>query len=96
MVRDAVERAQNDLGPADVLANSAGILHMGTVADMSLEHWSATFRVNVDGVFHACRSVLPTMIARKRGRIVNVASWFGKVGKAHSAPTARRSSPSSD
>lgn len=82
-VRDAIDRAQEELGPADVLANSAGILHMGTISDMNPEHWSATFRVNVDGVFHTCRSVLPTMLARKRGRIVNVASWFGKVGKAH-------------
>jgi NAD(P)-dependent dehydrogenase (short-subunit alcohol dehydrogenase family) len=78
----AVER---DCGPIDVVVNSAGILRMGLVTDITPEDWAQTFRVNVDGVFHVCRAVLPGMQVRKAGAIVNIASWFGKVGKPHFA-----------
>lgn len=82
-VQATIRMIEAELGPIGVLVNSAGILRMGTVADMALEDWSATFRVNVDGVFHACRAVLPGMLTREAGCIVNVASWFGKIGKPH-------------
>lgn len=82
-IQAAIGAASKELGQADVLVNSAGILRMGTVADLSLDDWSSTFRVNVDGVFHTCRAVVPGMVARRSGRIINVASWFGKVGRAH-------------
>jgi NAD(P)-dependent dehydrogenase (short-subunit alcohol dehydrogenase family) len=82
-VHSAIAVAAKEVGKPDVLVNSAGILRMGTVAGMSLEDWSITFRVNVDGVFHTCRAVVPDMVARRAGRIINVASWFGKVGKPH-------------
>lgn len=82
-VKAAVAAAEGEVGLADVLVNCAGILRMGTVSAMSLEDWSATFRVNVDGVFHTCRAVVAGMVERRRGRVVNIASWFGKIGKPH-------------
>jgi NAD(P)-dependent dehydrogenase (short-subunit alcohol dehydrogenase family) len=82
-VRFMVEAACRELGPPDALVNSAGILRMGRIAEMPLDDWSATMRVNVDGVFHMCRAVVPLMVSRSRGRIVNISSWFGKTGKPH-------------
>ena len=42
--------------------------------------WRDIFRVNVDGVFFCCQAVLPRMMARRQGNIINIASWNGKLG----------------
>lgn len=68
------------LGPADVLVNCAGILRVGAVVEMPFEEWQEMFRINVDGTFNACQAVLPGMIERRRGKVVNMASWLGKTG----------------
>jgi NAD(P)-dependent dehydrogenase (short-subunit alcohol dehydrogenase family) len=76
MVRDAVDA----LGAVDLLVNNAGLCRLGAIADYAEADWRATFRVNVDGVFFCCQAVLPHMLARGRGSIVNLASWSGKAG----------------
>ena len=68
------------LGPADILVNSAGILRIGALLEQSYEDFGAQFRVNVDGVFHACQAVVPSMVERRRGSVLNIASWLGKRG----------------
>jgi acetoin reductase-like protein len=68
------------LGSIDVLVNNAGIVRLARLAEMTEADWRALFRVNVDGVFFCCQAVVPQMIARHRGSIVNIASWNGKVG----------------
>lgn len=70
-------------GKIDVLANNAGIIAVGRVEETPVEEWRRVFRINVDGVFNFCKAVVPHMRERKAGRIVNTASWFGKVGKPH-------------
>lgn len=68
-------------GQIDVLVCSAGISGPNaTTWEYPLEAWSQVMRVNVDGVFHCCRAVLPHMIAKNYGRIVNIASVAGKEG----------------
>jgi len=74
------EEATRALGDVDLLVNNAGILRLGPLASFSDKDWRDIFRVNVDGVFFCCQAVLPRMIARRRGNLVNIASWNGKLG----------------
>jgi NAD(P)-dependent dehydrogenase (short-subunit alcohol dehydrogenase family) len=66
----------------DVLVNNAGIAWMGPALEMPLEALQAMLRINVQGVFIVSRAVLPHMIARRSGSVVNLASWAGKTGPA--------------
>jgi NAD(P)-dependent dehydrogenase (short-subunit alcohol dehydrogenase family) len=79
MVADAIAA----LGAVDLLVNNAGLCRLGAVADFSEADWRATFRVNVDGVFFCCQAVLPHMLSRRQGNIINLASWSGKAGAAY-------------
>lgn len=79
-VAEMVEHVLQHFGKIDAWINNAGIVRLGLIADLSEEDWRALFRVNVDGVFFCCQKVVPHMVSRKKGAIVNVASWNGKVG----------------
>ena len=69
----------------DVLVNNAGVAWMGPALDTPIEALRAMLRVNVEGVFIVSRAVLPHMIPRRSGSIVNLASWAGKTGNAYFA-----------
>ncbi|HEX7076742.1 MAG TPA: SDR family NAD(P)-dependent oxidoreductase [Hyphomicrobiaceae bacterium] len=71
-----------ELGPIDILVNNAGICPIGKLLEMPEEQWHATFGVNVNGLFYISRAVVPDMIARRRGAVINLASWMGKSGVA--------------
>jgi len=58
----------------DVLFNCAGYVHAGTILDTDEDSWQRSFRINVDSMFHLCRSVLPAMLERGHGSIINMAS----------------------
>ncbi|HEV2160519.1 SDR family NAD(P)-dependent oxidoreductase [Bradyrhizobium sp.] len=81
-LRDAYDRFRADLGDVDILINNAAINAIGRIGELTLDEWRAVFRVNVEGVFSLCSIVAPIMTARGSGRIINMASWFGKIGKA--------------
>jgi NAD(P)-dependent dehydrogenase (short-subunit alcohol dehydrogenase family) len=81
-VARAVEAILARFGKIDVLVNNAGIAWTGPALEMPLDVLQAMLRVNVEGVFIASRAVLPHMIARRSGSIVNLASWAGKTGAA--------------
>ena len=85
-VEAAVARAEAELGPLDVLVCSAGVPgdSLATV-DVSDEEWKRVMAINLDGVFFCNRAVLPGMISRGYGRIVNVASIAGKEGNPMAA-----------
>lgn len=78
----AVEAVLGRFRKIDVLVNNAGIAWMGPAREMPLEALQAMLRVNVEGVFIVSRAVLPHMIQRRSGSIVNLASWAGKTGNA--------------
>jgi NAD(P)-dependent dehydrogenase (short-subunit alcohol dehydrogenase family) len=69
----------------DILVNNAGVAWTGPALEMPLEALQQMLRVNVEGVFIASRAVLPHMIERRSGSIVNLASWAGKTGNAYFA-----------
>lgn len=73
---------QAALGPCDLLVNDAGILVRGLVEELTLERWRASLDVNLTGAFLCARAVIPGMKARRRGRIVNVASISATLGTA--------------
>lgn len=79
-IAEAVEVLTRSAGAIDVLVNNAGVARVGALSDMSFEDWSIQFRVNVDGPFHCCQAVVPGMVERKFGRIINISSWFAKSG----------------
>jgi NAD(P)-dependent dehydrogenase (short-subunit alcohol dehydrogenase family) len=79
-LRAAVARLAGADGAIDILINNAGIARLGSLLTISDKDWRDTFAVNVDGVFNATRAVVPGMIERRRGAVVNIASWLGRRG----------------
>jgi 2-keto-3-deoxy-L-fuconate dehydrogenase len=63
----------------DVLFNCAGYVHAGTILDTEIADWRRSFAINVDAMFHLCKGVLPGMIARRAGSIINMASVASSV-----------------
>jgi 3-oxoacyl-[acyl-carrier protein] reductase len=81
-VEALVERAARWGGGVDILINNAGVGEPANpVWEMPLADWQRTIAIDLTGVFHCCRAVLPGMIARGWGRIVNISSIAGKEGK---------------
>ncbi|MFP6870159.1 MAG: SDR family NAD(P)-dependent oxidoreductase [Nitrospinota bacterium] len=72
-----------ELGPVDILVNNAGIVSFEAVHELPDEVWDRTMQINAKAPFVAIREVLPSMIERKRGKIINVASVSGKIGLAY-------------
>jgi len=80
-VEGAREATQKAFGRVDILINNAGLGGATfKVQDYPLDNWHDVMRVNVDGVFHCCRALVPGMVERNYGRIVNIASIAGKEG----------------
>lgn len=79
-VSAAVEAVESALGPIDVLVNNAGYLRAATAVDVAWEEWRQTFAVNVDGLLATVKAVIPGMVERGGGAIVNVASVGGLFG----------------
>jgi hypothetical protein len=74
-----VDRVLADFGRIDVLINNAGVVHPGTIETLPYEKLHQQVSVNFIGMMNGCRAVLPSMKAKKAGKIVNVASLGGIV-----------------
>jgi 3-oxoacyl-[acyl-carrier protein] reductase len=79
-VETAVASLQRELGPVDILINNAGTATFGKFLELEPEVWENQVRINLFGVYYATRAVLPQMIERKTGDIVNISSTAGKSG----------------
>ncbi|HEX7114889.1 MAG TPA: SDR family NAD(P)-dependent oxidoreductase [Steroidobacter sp.] len=79
-MRAAVDAAVQRFGPVDILVNNAGQAASAPMHKMEDELWHTMLAVNLTGVYNGIRAVLPSMVERNFGRIVNVASTAGLVG----------------
>jgi len=79
-VRAAVSALEAGGGPFDILINNAGVARLGSLLSISEGDWRDTLAVNVDGIFNVSRTVVPGMVERRRGAVVNLASWLGRRG----------------
>ncbi len=88
-VESMVDGALAWAGRIDILVNNAGISEGHVPSwEMPLDAWRRTIDVDLTGVFHGCRAVLPSMLERGWGRIVNISSIAGKEGKNNPAAYA--------
>ncbi|QQD84245.1 3-ketoacyl-ACP reductase [Jeotgalicoccus sp. ATCC 8456] len=79
-ITSAVEAIRSELGPIDILLNNAGISKFGNFMELSPEEWTNIVDVNVKGVYYTTRAVLPEMVERQSGDIINISSTAGQKG----------------
>ena len=77
---NAVNTSIDSLAPVDILINNAGIAHYGLISQISEAEWNRLFSVNVGGIYRCVKAVLPQMLQKQAGCILNLASMWGQVG----------------
>src|SRR5579872_1859019 len=89
-VTEMIKQTIETFGKIDILVNNAGITRDKTLKNMSRSHWDEVIHVNLGSVFNCTRQVLPFMLERKSGKIVNISSFVaqgGNVGQSNYAAT---------
>ena len=84
-VDEIVDQVADDFETIDVVVNNAGITRDGLMMSMSDEEWDEVIDTNLTGPFNVCRAALPTLIANRYGRIINISSVVagGATGQAN-------------
>jgi short-subunit dehydrogenase len=85
-VEHLISTVQQQLGPIDVLVNNAGVIAAGPLQSQTLDDFKEAMDVMFWGPVHSTLAVLPQMLSRNRGRIVNIASIGGRVAVPHLVP----------
>lgn len=85
-VDEAVAALERDAGPLEILVNNAGMQLRGPLHEYARSDWQRLMRTNVDSVFHVGQSVARHMIARGRGKIINICSVQSELGRPGIAP----------
>ena len=75
-----VEAMVQKAGEVHILVNNAAISHVGLMTDMSLSDWHRVIDTNLSAVFYLCRLIVPQMVRRQSGKILNVSSVWGNAG----------------
>ncbi|MGD6942565.1 3-ketoacyl-ACP reductase [Cytobacillus gottheilii] len=76
-IKQAVEKLTDEVGPADILINNAGVGQFGTLLEMDPQDWKNIIDVNLMGVYYMTHAVLPQLIEKNRGDIINISSTNG-------------------
>jgi 3-oxoacyl-[acyl-carrier protein] reductase len=84
-VREAIGKVQETWGKIDILVNNAGIARDNLLMRMKPADWEAVIRTNLEGAYHCIRLVLPGMVRRRAGRIINISSVVAQTGNAGQA-----------
>ena len=79
-VQEMVEKYDLEFDSVDVLINNAGISQQKLFTDITEDEWDDMFNVHVKGTYNCCQSVLPYMIEKKQGKIINISSIWGLTG----------------
>ncbi len=77
-VATLVEKTEKTLGPIEILVNNEGIGYFGPIQNASEEIWDSVLDTNLKSVFLVTKAVVPGMIQRKSGHVINIASLAGK------------------
>lgn len=81
-VQSAIKRIMNAFGTVDILVNNAGIASFGSFLEMTPEKWNDIIQTNVMGMYYVTREVLPFLIEKNQGDIINISSTAGINGNA--------------
>ena len=85
-IQSKLKEIEKKFGKIDIFINNAGISGKNTsVIDYPIEEWNKVIDLNLNAVFYCCKSVVPFMIKKKYGRIVNIASIAGKEGNPNAS-----------
>lgn len=82
-VKTGIKNIITNLGGVDILVNNAGVAAFGSLNDMEVEVWENMIRINVLGMYYVTKEVLPYLIDKNQGDILNVASTAGLNGNAN-------------
>ncbi len=82
-VKPNIKSILDAFGGVDILVNNAGICTVGTFNDMPVEEWTAMIQTNVLGMYYVTKEVLPYLLAKNQGDIINVSSTAGLNGNAN-------------
>jgi 3-hydroxybutyrate dehydrogenase len=82
-IREMIEKTLQTSGRLDILVNNAGIQHVAPLQDFPPEKWDAILAIDLSSAFHTTRLALPSMLANKWGRIINIASAHGLVASPY-------------
>ncbi len=77
---EQVEELFSQIEGVDVLINNAAVSYVGLLTDMSLQEWRRVIDTNLNSLFYTCKAVIPGMVHRKSGKIINVSSVWGNAG----------------
>ncbi|KHE72129.1 3-ketoacyl-ACP reductase [Halobacillus sp. BBL2006] len=83
-VENAIESLKSEIGPADILINNAAVGSHGTLLEADPDEWKKTIEVNVFGTYHVTRAVLPHLVKKNKGDVINISSSNGLKGTAGS------------
>jgi acetoacetyl-CoA reductase len=89
-VREMISQTLETFGQIDILVNNAGITRDKTLKNMTRDHWDEVINVNLGSTFNCTKQVLPFMLERKSGKIVNISSFValaGNIGQSNYAAT---------